>query len=108
MDVLSEVIKPECPVERIGAKKANQLAHRKDFIKLTGEKEEKAEEVEIDNKYVGFRGQRYNVIESIGFVEIVVEKKMPRSYTFGVRTVDAGSAVPGKHYLEFDETYTMN
>ena len=31
-----------------------------------------------------------------------------KNYTFGVRTVNADSAVPGKHYLEHDETYTMN
>lgn len=73
LDVLSEVIKPECPVERIGAKKANKLSHNKDFLKLTGEKDEKTEDAnEVENRYIGFRGQQYNVVESIGFVEIVI------------------------------------
>lgn len=98
-------------LERFAAKKANNMAHTKDFVNLNagikGQLEDSPAESLNQNDYVGFKCLHYSVTESNGHVEItILKKENVGEYTFGVRTIE-GSARKGKDYEEYKETHTI-
>lgn len=79
---LLNMLQPDSLLERFAYKKANNMVHPKDFVKVEGQLQGQIEQGDTTgmtnvNDFVGFKCLHYSVTESSGFVEICVVKNSP-------------------------------
>mmetsp|Transcript_20110 Transcript_20110/g.24785 ORF Transcript_20110/g.24785 Transcript_20110/m.24785 type:complete len:338 (+) Transcript_20110:490-1503(+) len=111
IDELLDCTQAENAVERIMYRKeASSMVRRREFMRLgKGEKGQVHEEkrpVMNPSTTVCFRHLNYKVSECNGHCSIIIEKKVPKSFSFWARTVD-GLAKAGEDYEGFNEIITM-